>query len=174
MRQNQNQINHNRYTKMKRKNLLIIPLVAAVIVLIFPFVAFAGDHIMVTTTTSMLPVLKPNDMIIVQKANIEQIKEGDIIAFNSHMEMGIVAHRVIEKSEKDGFTVVDTKGDNNEEADPWYVTDDDLIGKVKSIIPGFGIVLVGPVRYALVAVIIITAISIMKDYFIENKKKSLH
>ena len=156
---------------MKLKNLLIVPLVISVLVLIFPFVVFAGDNIMVITTTSMLPVLKPNDMIVVQMQNIEQIKEGDIIAFDSHMEFGIVAHRVIEKYEKDGQIIVDTKGDNNEEADPWYVTDEDLIGKIKSIIPGLGIVLVGPVRYALVAVIIISAISMMKDYFTENKKK---
>ena len=156
---------------MKLKNLLLIPLVVAVLVLIFPFVVFAGDHIMVITTTSMLPVLKPNDMIVVQMQNIEQISKGDIIAFDSHMEFGIVAHRVIEKYEKDGQIIVDTKGDNNEEADPWYVTDEDLIGKIKSIIPGLGIVLVGPVRYALVAVIVISAISMMKDYFTENKKK---
>ncbi len=153
------------------KNLLIIPLFAAVIVLIFPFVAFFGDDIMVTTTTSMLPVLKPNDMIIVESVNIDELKEGDIIAFDSHMEMGIVAHRVIEVFEKDGEIVVDTKGDNNEKPDPWYVTDDDLIGKVKNIIPMFGIVLIGPVRFALVAVIIITAISMMKDIITENKLK---
>ena len=156
---------------MKLKNLLLIPLVISVLVLIFPFVVFAGDNIMVITTTSMLPVLKPNDMIVVQMQNIEQISKGDIIAFDSHMEFGIVAHRVIEKYEKDGQIIVDTKGDNNEEADPWYVTDEDLIGKIKSIIPGLGIVLVGPVRYALVAVIIISAISMMKDYFTESKKK---
>ena len=156
---------------MKLKNLLIVPLVISVLVLIFPFVIFAGDNIMVITTTSMLPVLKPNDMIVVQMQNIEQISKGDIIAFDSHMEFGIVAHRVIEKYEKDGQIIVDTKGDNNEEADPWYVTDEDLIGKIKSIIPGLGIVLVGPVRYALVAVIVISAISMMKDYFTENKKK---
>ena len=156
---------------MKLKNLLIVPLVISVLVLIFPFVVFAGDNIMVITTTSMLPVLKPNNMIVVQMQNIEQISKGDIIAFDSHMEFGIVAHRVIEKYEKDGQIIVDTKGDNNEEADPWYVTDEDLIGKIKSIIPGLGIVLVGPVRYALVAVIVISAISMMKDYFTENKKK---
>ena len=153
------------------KNLLIIPLFVAVIVLIFPFVVFFGDSIMVTTTTSMLPVLNPNDMIVVESTSIDEIKEGDIIAFDSHMEMGIVAHRVIEISEKDGEIVADTKGDNNEEPDPWYVTDDDLIGKVKNIIPMFGIVLVGPVRFALVAVIIISAISMMKDYLTENKSK---
>jgi len=153
------------------KNILIIPLVAAVLVLIFPFVIFFGDNIMVTTTTSMLPVLKPNDMIIVKQVNIDELKEGDIIAFDSHMDVGIIAHRVIEVFEQDGSTVVDTKGDNNEKPDPWYVTDEDLIGKVRTIIPMFGIVLIGPVRFALVAVIIISAISMMKDIITENKLK---
>jgi len=153
------------------KNLLIIPLFVAVMVLIFPFVAFYGDNIMVTTTTSMLPILKPNDMIVVENSSIEQIKEGDIIAFDSHMEMGIIAHRAIEVFEEDGQTKINTKGDNNEKPDPWHVTDNDLIGKVKNIIPVFGILLVGPVRYALVAVIIISAISMMKDHLTENKKK---
>ena len=153
------------------KNLLIIPLFAAVIVLISPFVVFSGDSIMVTTTISMLPVLNPNDMIVVESASIDEIKEGDIIAFDSHMEIGIVAHRVIEVFEKDGAMAVDTKGDNNEKPDPWYVTDESLIGKVKEIIPAFGIVLIGPVRYVLVAVIIISAISMMKDYLTENKSK---
>ncbi len=153
------------------KNLLIIPLLAAVLVLIFPFVVFYGDHIMVTTTTSMLPVLKPNDMIVVEQSSIEQIIEGDIIAFDSHMEMGIVAHRAIAIYEKDGEIAIDTKGDNNEHEDRWYVTDESLIGKVKNIVPMFGILLVGPVRYALVAVIIISAVSMMKDYITENKNK---
>ena len=153
------------------KNFLVIPLFAAVIVLILPFVVFSGNDIMVTTTTSMLPVLHPNDMIIVEPIGIDEIQEGDIIAFETHQEIGIVAHRVVEKFDHDGVTALDTKGDNNDELDPWYVTDDDLIGKVKEIIPWFGIILVGPVRYALVAVIIISAVSMMKDYLTENKKK---
>ena len=70
--------------------------------------------------------------------------------------------------------IVDTRCDNNEKPDPWYVTDDDLIGKVKNMIPIFGIVLVGPVRFALVAVIIISAISMMKDYLTENRSKKSH
>ena len=156
------------------KNLLVIPLFTAVIVLILPFVVFSGDDIMVTTTTSMLPVLHPNDMIIVERVSIDEIQEGDIIAFDTHLEMGIVAHRVIEVFEKDGRTLVDTKGDNNHELDPWSVTDNDLIGKVKEIIPWFGIILVGPVRYTLVAVIIISAISMMKDYLTENRSKKSH
>ena len=68
------------------KNLLIIPLLIATLVLIFPFVAFYGDHIMVVTTTSMLPVLKPNDMIVVEQSSIEQIKEGDIVNIEKERE----------------------------------------------------------------------------------------
>jgi signal peptidase len=120
----------------------------------------------------MLPVLHPNDMIVVEHVSVDDIAEGDIIAFDSHQQMGIVAHRAIAIYDNHGQTVMDTKGDNNEEADPWYVTDEDLIGKVIQIIPGFGILLVGPVRFALVAVIIILAISMMKDYITENKNKS--
>ncbi|MBI1663621.1 MAG: signal peptidase I [Nitrosopumilus sp.] len=153
------------------RNLLIIPLLAAVLVLVFPFVMFYGDHIMVTTTTSMLPVLKPNDMIVVEKSSATQINEGDIIAFDSHMEMGIVAHRAIAIYDNHGELAIDTKGDNNEHEDRWFVTDDSLIGKVKNIVPGFGILLVGPVRYSLVAVIIISSLAILKDHLTEKKNK---
>ena len=64
------------------KNLIIIPLLAAVLVLIFPFVIFSGNHIMVTTTTSMLPVLHPNDMIIVEPSSIEQKTETLVKSIN--------------------------------------------------------------------------------------------
>ena len=152
------------------KNLLVIPLIAAVAFLIFPFVAYYGDQIMVITSTSMEPVLKPNDLIVVEKASIAQIEPGDIIAFDSHMEMGIVAHRAIEVYEHDGGLVMDTKGDNAENKDPWRVTDDDLIGKVKDVIPTVGILLVGPIRLTLAAVIIITAFSMLKEQFDQRKE----
>ena len=154
------------------KNLLIIPLVAAVIVLIFPFVFFYGNQIMIITTTSMLPVLYPNDMIVVKPATVQDVSEGDIIAFDSHMEMGIVAHRAIAIYDHKGEMVIDTKGDNNESEDPWFVTDNDLIGIVDKTIPKLGILLVAPVRYALVAVIIISAISMLKDHLTESKKRA--
>jgi len=152
------------------KNLLVIPLVAAVAFLIFPFVAYYGNQIMVITSTSMEPVLKPNDLIVVEKASVAQIEQGDIIAFDSHMEMGIIAHRAIEVYEHDGDLVINTKGDNAENEDPWRVTDDALIGKVKDVIPTVGILLVGPIRLTLAAVIIITAFSMLKEQFSQRKE----
>jgi len=66
--------------------------------------------------------------------------------------------------------LIDTKGDKPENEDPWYVTDDDLIGKIKDVIPAVGILLVGPVRFTLVAVIIITSFSMLKEQFSQRKE----
>ena len=151
----------------------MVPLVVAVGFLVFPFVAYYGSDIMVITSDSMVPALMPHDLIIVQSTDIDEIKEGDIITFDSHMQgIGIIAHRAIAVGDDDGQTGIDAKGDNIEEPDPWTVHDEDLRGKVIDIIPTVGIFLIDPVRYTLVAVIIITAISLLKEVTSEAKKTS--
>ena len=153
------------------KGLVVIPLAAAVGFLIFPFVAYYGNDIMVVTSDSMLPVLKPHDLIIVQSTDIDEIKEGDIITFDSHMYgIGIIAHRAIAITNEDGDIRIDTKGDNVEDPDPWTVREEDLRGKVIDVIPTMGIFVIDPVRYTLVAVIIITAVSLLKEVTTEAKK----
>ena len=149
---------------------IIIPLVIATGVLLFPFVAYSGHQIMVITSDSMLPVLKPNDLIVVKPSSIDEIKEGDIIAFDSHLgNLGIIAHRAIEIYDDHGSIGIDTKGDNEDKEDPWVVHDVDLIGKVVQIIPDMGILLVGIVRYFLVAIIIITSIFLLREIMTEHK-----
>jgi len=153
--------------------ILVIPLAVAAAFLIFPFIAYYGNEILVVTSTSMVPVLKPNDLIIVEPATIDQIKVGDIITYDSHMEdWGIIAHRAIEVTEIDGEIAVYTKGDNVEKKDGWYVKDSDLTGKVIEVIPALGILLIGPVRFTLVIVIIITAVSLLKDQISLERKVS--
>ena len=125
---------------------------------------------MVITSDSMLPVLKPNDLIVVKPSSIDEIKEGDIIAFDSHLgNLGIIAHRAIEIYDDHGSIGIDTKGDNEDKEDPWVVHDVDLIGKVVQIIPDMGILLVGIVRYFLVAIIIITSIFLLREIMTEHK-----
>ena len=153
------------------KGFILIPLVVAVGFLIFPFVVYYGNDIMVITSDSMLPALKPNDIIVVKPSKIEEVKEGDIIAFDSHMPgIGIIAHRAIAVDDTDGIIGFDTKGDNNGDVDPWIVHDEDLIGIVIEVMPTFGILLIDPVRYSLVAVIIITAVSLLREVTTEAKK----
>ena len=155
------------------KGFILIPLVVAVGFLIFPFVAYYGNDIMVIKSDSMIPALMPHDLIIVQRTGIDEINKGDIIAFDSHMQgIGIIAHRAIAVADDDGIIGLDTKGDNNRDADPWTVHDEDLIGIVIEVMPAFGILLIDPVRYTLVAVIIITGISLLKEITTESKKIS--
>ena len=152
---------------------ILIPLAVALGFLMFPFVAYFGNHIMVITSGSMLPTLKINDLIVVEESTIDEIKKGDIIAFDSHeIGIGIVAHRAYEVYDDDGQVVIDTKGDNRALPDPWVVMEQDLVGKVIDIVPSFGILLVEPVRYTLVAVIVITAMSLLWNINSESKKTS--
>lgn len=155
------------------KGLIVIPLAVAVGFLIFPFVVYHGNDIMVVTSDSMVPALMPHDLIIVEPIGIDEINKGDIITFDSHMQgIGIIAHRAIAIADDDGHTGIDTKGDNVEQPDPWTVHEEDFVGKVIDVIPTMGIFLIDPVRYSLVAVIVITAISLLKDVTSEAKKTS--
>jgi len=152
------------------KAYVIVPLVVAVVFLIFPFVLYSGNMIMVVTSDSMLPTLKPYDMIVVEKVGINKVGVGDIIAFDSHIEsIGIVAHRAIEVFDDHGEIGISTKGDNVETSDGWVVHDEDFIGKVISSVSTMGIFLIEPVRYGIVAVIVITAISLMREVMAKPK-----
>lgn len=152
------------------KSYIVIPLAIAVGFLIFPFVIYHGNQIMVVTSDSMFPTLKPHDLIVVEQVSIDKVQEGDIIAFDSHVEgIGIIAHRVFEISEANGEVGIDTKGDHLDEPDHWTVYDDDLVGRVTDVVPSMGIVLIDPIRYSLVAVIVITSISLLKESM--SKKK---
>jgi len=152
------------------KAYVIIPLVVAVAFLIFPFVLYSGNMIMVVTSDSMLPTLKPYDMIVVEKVGIDKVSVGDIIAFDSHIEgIGIVAHRAIEVLDDHGEIGLSTKGDNVETSDGWVVHDEDFIGKVVSSVPTMGVFLIEPVRYGIVAVIVITAISLLREVMAKPK-----
>lgn len=152
------------------KTLITIGLVVSATLLIFPFILFYGNDVMIVTSDSMIPTLKPNDLLIVQRTEIDKIMVGDIIVFNSHIEgIGIVAHRSIEKFDDNGKIAINTKGDNVGEADAWIVHREDLIGKVGGSISYIGILLVEPVRYTLVIIIIITAISLLHEITSEAK-----
>ncbi|MFQ5969798.1 MAG: signal peptidase I [Nitrososphaerales archaeon] len=149
---------------------IIAPLVVAVVFLIFPFVLYSGNMIMVVTSDSMLPTLKPYDMIVVEKDGIDGVKVGDIIAFDSHLEgIGIIVHRAVEVLDDDGEIGISTKGDNVGEPDGWTVHDEDFIGKVVNSTPSMGIFLIEPVRYAIVAVIVITSISLLREVMVKPK-----
>lgn len=149
---------------------ITIALVIAAILSIFPFMVYYGNDLMIVTSDSMVPTLNPNDLLIVQRVTIDKIDVGDIITFNSHIEdIGIVAHRVIEKFDDNGRIAIKTQGDNVDEVDSWAVHGDDLIGRVVNHVPFIGILLIEPIRYTLAIIIIATSISLLKEITSKTK-----
>jgi len=147
-----------------KKIYFAIPLVVVVILLIYPFAVYSGSQILVVSSDSMFPTLKPNDIIIVEPVGIDEINKGDIIAFDSHTEgIGIIAHRAIEIFEQGGEIGIDTKGDHLDEPDLWTVHDEDLVGIVSEVNPDTAILLAEPVRYFLVAVIVVTGVLLARE-----------
>ena len=98
---------------------------------------FGGKWIMVLSG-SMVPALEVGGVALVMPVNPVDLQVGDIIV---HRPPGnpnvIIAHRAIEKVPGDALGFV-TKGDANEEADPYIVTAADVTGKVFWHIPGVG------------------------------------
>lgn len=94
----------------------------------------------VVATGSMEPMIKPGDVILVERItkieDINSLKEGDIIQF----ERGsiLVSHRIIEIVEDQGENKYRTKGDNNPGADQQLVEAKYIKGTIKYVIPKIG------------------------------------
>lgn len=85
---------------------------------------------------SMQPELKTGDMVLVVRADLDELQAGDIIQFQSGG--GTVIHRINEVVEQDGGKVFVTKGDSNRDADPGVVQESQVMGKVVMDIPFLG------------------------------------
>ena len=143
---------------------LIIPLVVSAILLVIPFAIYSGNYIMYVPSDSMYPTLKPNDLLVVKKTSIDEIKVGDIIAFDSHAEgIGVIAHRVILVAEVDGKLGIDTQGDHNEYHDLWTIYEEDLIGILDEVNPSSGVLLSNYFRYPIVAIVVVSAALLIRE-----------
>lgn len=100
---------------------------------------------------SMEPALSVGDFIFIELTPYEAIKEKDILTFLSSGE--IVTHRVAEKT----AAGLITKGDANSIEDQGVTTKETYIGKLKTVVPYFGYVIIflqKPIAFAgLVALI---------------------
>lgn len=108
---------------------------------------------------SMLPVLKQNDLVVVNK-NIEftDLQTSDIIVFNKPDDPSIIlVHRIIEVNDDNSNRVIKTKGDNNPrslEGVDYPIMEGDYIGKVVLILPNCDWLLkiiAPPVSYVVIA-----------------------
>lgn len=78
------------------------------------------------TGPSMNPTLKAGDSLNVMPYVSRRIQIGDVIVFHEPEGKDIIVHRVVELDSQG----VRTKGDNNNNIDPWALLPNDIIGRV--------------------------------------------
>lgn len=82
---------------------------------------------------SMEPAIRTDSLVVVQRTEAENIREGDVISFYSRdpsLEGFVNTHRVVDVENSNGEITFTTRGDANQIADRYPVTSKDLIGKV--------------------------------------------
>ena len=107
-------------------------------VIILIIVLIAAQHLNVVVSGSMEPAFYRGDIVLVEKANFLVINEfdpsavevGDVVVYDAAWYDEPVIHRIINITDINGTTMYVIKGDNNDKADPYYVTSDQIQEKV--------------------------------------------
>lgn len=87
-----------------------------------------GIYVFNIVSESMEPILDKNDLVFVKKCDASQLKKGDIITFKQ--DGRVISHRIIDIKRQSGIIKFETKGDNNEIADPDKISEEQIYGKV--------------------------------------------
>jgi hypothetical protein len=91
-----------------------------------PSVFAAPPEVFFYTGPSMNPTLKAGDLLHLAQYGDSDIRNGDVIIFRPDGMTNAVTHRVVSI---DG-ECVRTRGDNNDGADPWIITREQVLGRV--------------------------------------------
>jgi signal peptidase len=140
--------------------LIVVALLAPAIIYVAPFLV-GGSFSSVVLGGSMEPTIHVGSIVIVRKVNPEDVRVGDIVAFRTGESKTI--HRVKEKVVENGSIYFRTKGDANEDPDPWIVKPQDILGELQLTIPYYGYLIwfaqtpFGIVLFILVPAIILIA-----------------
>jgi signal peptidase len=114
---------------------IVIVLLAPALIYVAPFLV-GGSFSSIVLGGSMEPTIHVGSIVIVRSIKPEDVKVGDIIAFKTGESKTI--HRVIEKVVEGGSFYFRTKGDANEDPDPWIVKPEDVLGILYLVIPYYG------------------------------------
>lgn len=121
-------------------NLLLLACAAA-------FLAIAvGPHLFDYRTSTMLtgsmsPGIDPGDMVVTVPRPTADLEVGDVISYQIPVEdHRVETHRVASvKHRADGTTAITTKGDANENVDPWVaIISTDTVYEVQTVVPNVG------------------------------------
>jgi signal peptidase len=98
------------------------------------YASFGGFSMFRVATGSMGEEIPIKSLILVKRVDIQELEVGDIVTFSSQipdMAGMTITHRVVEKELSDNGEIrLKTRGDANPSIDSYYLTADNLIGKV--------------------------------------------
>jgi len=139
--------------------ILTILVAIALTFLIFyrPTFLFGDTYYFSVLSPSMEPTIPVGGVVAIKPADPYTLKAGDIICFNLSNYQPLVTHRIINVT-GEGFI---TKGDANDDIDPWMVKRENVVGKVSFTIPYLGYVgnfVQTPIGFALLIIIPATLI----------------
>lgn len=113
----------------------------AIYAVVLVIVLIAAQHLNVVVSGSMEPVFYRGDIVAVEKTDFlgihefstDDIKVGDIVVYDAAWFPEPVIHRVINITDINGSTYYVIKGDNNDAADPYYVSPNQITQRVLKI-----------------------------------------
>lgn len=128
--------------RKKIKEIISVLIAAA---LLAPIIIYAVPSIMdgyyssVIMSGSMEPAVQVGSIVVTQKIDVDNVNAGDIIVF--HRSDSKTLHRVVEKIVENDSYYFKTKGDANEDPDPWLVQPEQVQGALLLTIPYYGYLL---------------------------------
>lgn len=153
--------------------LIVVVLLAPAIIYVAPFLV-GGSFSSVVMSGSMEPTIHVGSIVIVRRVNPEEVRVGDIIAFKTGESKTI--HRVIEKVAEGSSFYFRTKGDANEDPDPWIVEPGNILGELRFTLPYYGyLIWFGRTPVGLILLILLPAIILIigeiKSFFERENEK---
>ena len=119
--------------------MLLVALLAIGISVVAVSATHHGYRALTMQTGSMVPLIKPGDLVLVRRVAPETLQPGDIVSFAAPLGSGLlVTHRIISRDDSPAGPVFRTKGDRNDAADPWSFSYQASGWKVVRVLPGIG------------------------------------
>jgi signal peptidase I len=105
---------------------VVLFMALAIITFIAPHFGWRVDAVL---SGSMEPELKVGSVVITRPVDIGSVNAGNIITFRSPLNGKLTTHRVISVTSSPSV-ILRTKGDANEDADPFIVGSQNVVGRV--------------------------------------------
>lgn len=113
---------------------VLICVIVTVQTLVNGYVNIFGYSVFRVVTGSMEPTIPIGAVLLSRETGVDDVEVGDIICFRSRESShygSIVTHRVVSISEdENGKKYLESRGDANYSSDPYFVQEENLIGKV--------------------------------------------